>query len=308
MRSVLCCCVLSTAFATLANGQDAPDASPVQLRWKLREGDQLRLKVIQTTKTETKVNDKPTAMSIDTGMEMLWRVDRVEEDGTMRMTQSFTRFMMKTATPDGQTVIHDSLSKEQPSPETQDFARDIGPLLRARVAVVMSDRGEIADVALPPETEGLLADLPDASKWKSLLTKEGMSRTLRQSLGLLPEAPVAAGDAWSDNHDLDSPLGKIRLANSYTYESTISRDGKSFEKLAVVTRVEPQNETKPLDGPAVPIPREYGGVFYFDNAAGRLVHSRITQTTVSEVPYRDTTIQVKASSSILVNVTPMDGN
>ncbi|MBC8872358.1 MAG: hypothetical protein H8E44_23245 [Planctomycetes bacterium] len=308
MRSVLCCCVLSTAFATLANGQDAANASPALLRWKLGEGDQLRLKVIQTTKTETKVNDKPTAMSIDTGMEMLWRVDGVEEGGTMRMTQSFTRFMMKTATPDGQTVIHDSLSKEKPSPETQDFARDIGPLLRVRFAVVMSDRGEIADVALTPEAESLLADLPDASKWKSLLTKEGMSRTLRQSLGLLPETPVAVGDAWSNNHELDSPVGKIRLANSYTYESTISRDGKSFEKLAVVTRVEPQNETKPLEGPAIPIPREYGGVFYFDTVAGRLVHSRITQTTVSKVPYRDMTIQVTASSSILMNVTPVNGN
>lgn len=298
----------------LVLGLDAPmpcaqagEPERASLRWKLREGDQLRLKVTQKTKTVTSVKGKATAMSIDTGLEMRWSIDSVEKDGTMQVTQAFDRVMMKTTDVDGRAIVYDSSSEEEPPAGTQNMARDIRPLLSSRLRVAMSNRGEILEVTQKEQ------DGDDAAKelkppgWKSLLAKDGVNQTLRQALGRLPEDPVAEGDKWVSSYDVDSPLGKIRIVNDFAHEGTVSRNDRAYVKITMVARVELQKEADAPDAPPVPTPEEYGGVFYFDNVAGRLVHSEITQTTASEVPYKDTAIKVNASSTIVLSVTMTEG-
>jgi len=284
----------------------AGEPERILLRWRLREGDQLRLKVTQETKTKTSVQGKATAMSIDTGLEMLWNVDGVEQNGTMRMTQAFDRVTMKTTDVDGRAINYDSSSKEKPPPDIQDMARDIRPLLGSRFTVAMSNRGEILKVTQPEKPDGDATNEPDASGWKSLLTRDGINRTLRQTLGRLPEDPVAQGDKWNSSHDVDSPLGTIRIVNDFTHEGTVPRNDRVYMKITMVARVEPRKEADVSDAPAMP--EQYGGVFYFDNIAGRLVHSEITQTTASEVPYKGTAIKVNASSTIVLSVTKVKRN
>lgn len=307
MRSHYLPLVFALAFGASAPYMAASESAKASLRWKLREGDQLRLQVTQTTKTETSVMGKATAMSIDTGLEMMWRVDNVERDGTMRMTLSFDRVKMKTTDTDGQAVVYDSSSAEAPLPLVRNMARDIRPLLSSRFAVAMSNRGEILEVTRREESDGQATKGPNASPWKGLMTKDGINQTLRQILGLLPEAPVAEGDKWASTYDVDSPLGKIRIANSLTCDGTILRNGRPYAKIAMVARVAPQKEAETPDTPAIPTSEKYVGVFYFDNVAGRLVHSEITQTTVSELPFKDTAIKVNASSTIVLSVTTVKG-
>jgi len=286
----------------------AGEAAKASLRWKLREGDQLRLKVTQATRTETSVKGKATVMSIDTGLEMLWRVDRVEQDGIMQMTQSFERVMMKTTDIDGLAIVYDSSSKEEPPPDFRNMARDIRPLLSSRFQVAISNRGEILEVTQKEQNDDEPARELKLSGWKGLLTKDGINQTLRQMLGRLPEDPVVKGDKWSSSYDVDSPLGKIRIVNDFTHEGTVSRNDRAYVKISMIAHVELQKEADVPDTPAMPMPEQYGGVFYFDNIAGRLVHSEITQTTVSEVPYKDTAIKVNASSTIVLSVTKTKGD
>jgi len=225
-------------------------------------------------------------MSIDTGLEMLWSVNSVEQDGTMRMTQAFDRVMMKTVDVDGKTVVFDSSRAEAPSPDVQDMARDIRPLLRSHFAVAMSNRGEIIEVTPREEAAGEVSERPADSRWKDLLTSDGINQTLRQTLGLLPGSSVVEGDKWANSYDVKSPLGKIRINNDFTYEGTISRNGRAYVKIVMVAHVEPRKEANVFDEPTMPTPERYSGVFYFDNVAGRLVHSEITQTMASEVPFK----------------------
>lgn len=307
MRSQRFLLVFVLAFGAAMPGSRAGEPGKVSLRWKLSEGDQLRLKVTQATKTETSVKGKASAVSIDTGLEMLWKVDRVERDGTMRMLQSFDRVMMKTSDIDGRAIVYDSSSKEEPPPDLRNMARDIRPLLGSRFVVAMSNRGEILEVTQPEKPGSKAADEPGGSRWKGLLTKDGINQTLRQTLGQLPEDPVAKGDKWSSSYEVDSPLGRIRIVNDYTHGGTVSRDGKAFAKITMVSRVEPQKAPHARGEPAIPVPEEYGGTFYFDNIAGRLVHSEITQTMTSEVPYQDTAIKVHARSTIVLSVTSLKG-
>jgi len=280
------------------------DAEAKLLRWNLDKGEQFRVHVVQTTRTETTVKEKSIGMSVQTAMKMLWTVDRVDADGTIRMTQAFTRLAMKTTDSDSKTVVYDSASSAQPSEETKEIGRTVAPLLRSRIAVAMSPRGEIVEVVPTGETESLLADVPALSQWRKLLTTEGINQTLRQSFVVLPESSVADGDTWTADYDIDSPVGKIQVANTYTYQGTESENGGSFEKITVVTQTKVESDEQPLEKAALPTFRQYAGVFYFDIGAGRLVQSRLTQEMASEVPYQDTKIQAKASSTIVTTVTP----
>lgn len=285
----------------------AGEAAKAFLRWKLREGDQLRLKVTQETKTETSVKGKATSMSIDTGLEMLWNVDRVDQDGTMRMTQAFDRVMMMTTGVDGQAIIYDSSSKEELPADMQRMDCDIRPLLDSRFAMAMSNRGEILEVTQQDEPDSETPDGPNVAVWRDLLTKDGINRTLHQALGRLPEDPVAKGDKWSSSHEVDSPPGKIRIVNDFTHAGTVTRNDRAYVKITMVARVELRQRADAPDAPAMPMPEQYVGVFYFDNIAGRLVHSEITQKTVSDVPFKDTAIKVSTSSNMVLSVTKTKG-
>jgi hypothetical protein len=280
------------------------DAEVKLLRWNVEKGEQFRVHVVQTTRTETTVKEKSIGMSVQAAMRMLWKVDHVEADGTIRMTQAFTRLAMRTTDSDSKTSTYDSASSEQPSEQTKDTARMVAPLLRSRFTVAMSARGEIVEVTPTDETVSLLADLPALSQWRKLLTTEGISQTLRQSFVVLPESSVADGDIWTANYDIDSPVGKIQVANTYTYQGTEPQNGSSFEKITVVTQTKVEAEEQSLEQAALPTFRQYTGVFFFDSAAGRLVQSRLAQEMSSEVTYQDTNIRAKANSTIITTVTP----
>ncbi len=297
-------CLLLVASAAIPHQTTSADAEAKLLRWKLCEGDQLSVHVVQTTRTETAVKEKSTGMSVQTAMKMLWKVDHVDADDTIRMTQAFTRLAMKTTDSNSKTVVYDSASSAQSSEETKEIARMVAPLLRSRFTVAMSERGEIVEVTPTDETKSLLADVPALPNWRQLLTSDGIGQMLRQSFAVLPESPVAGGDTWTANYDIDSPVGKIHVANTYSYQGTQPEDGNSLETITVVTQTKVEAEEEPLLKAARPTFRQYTGVFYFNSAAGRLVQSRLTQDMSSEVPYQDTMIQAKANSTIVTSVTP----
>ena len=151
--------------------------------------------------------------------------------------------------------------------------------------------------------DSLLSDLPALAGWKTLLTKDGMSRTLHQALGILPEAAVNVGDQWTGTRQLITPLGKIVATDTYTYEGP-TRDGdRVLERICVATELKPAAETAP---PAVveKLPRQQlEGIYLFDAAAGFLAESRQTQTLLTEVPYASGKIQVKTISTLGARLT-----
>ena len=193
-------------------------AAEVQLRWQLAPGTELHIQLAQTSKTETTIRDRVTAVAIDTGLDLQWNVDRVDTEGTLHLTQAFTRLWLRSVSPDGKTMAYDSSLPPDSAAETKAIADAVRALLQLRVSISLSNRGEILDVQRPPETDSLLGDLPALAGWKSLLTREGMQRTLHQALGTLPEGPVDVGSTWTIVRQTESPLGPIEATDTYTYE------------------------------------------------------------------------------------------
>ena len=182
-------------------------AAEIQLRWQLAPGTELHIQLAQTSKTETTIRDRVTAVAIDTGLDLQWNVDRVDTEGTLHVTQAFTRLWLRSVSPDGKTMAYDSSLPPDSAAETKAIADAVRSLLKLRVSMSLSNRGEILDVQRPPETDSLLGDLPALAGWKSLLTREGLQRTLHQAMGTLPEGPVDVGSTWSIVRQTESPLG-----------------------------------------------------------------------------------------------------
>ncbi len=285
--------------AVLTSTPAASAAAETPLRWNLPPGTRLNVRLTQTTRTETTVKNTVTSVQIESGCDLRWAVERVDADGTMQLTQAFTRLCLKTVSPDGQTSVYDSASAQEPAAEAKAIADAVRALLRVRIGMSLSRRGEILDVRRSAEMDSLLGNLPALSGWKTLLTKEGMSRTLHQALGTLPEAPVKAGDLWTATREMDTPLGKIVATDTYTYEGP-ARDGqRTLDRIRVTTALTPAAAAVPEKLPR----QQLEGVYLFDAAAGLLAESRLTQTLLAEVPYTGGTIRVKTTSNLGTQLT-----
>jgi hypothetical protein len=278
-------------------------AAETPLRWNLAPGTLLNVQLTQATRTETTVKDAVTAVQIESGFDVQWAVDRVDVDGTMRLTQTFTRLWLKTVSPDGKSNVYDSASDEEPAADAKAIADAVRTLLRVRIGLSLSRRGEILDVQRSAEMDSLLGGSPALTGWKALLTKEGMSRTLHQALGSLPEAPVNVGDQWTGTREMSTPLGKIVATDTYTYEGP-SRDGERvLEGIRVATDLKLAGDAASPDV-AEKLPRQQlEGVYLFDAAAGFLAESRQTQTLLTEVPYAGGKIRVKTISTLGARLT-----
>ena len=67
----------------------------------------------------------------------------------MQLTQAFTRLWLKTVSPDGKSSAYDSSSNESPAVDAKPIADAVRTLLRIRIGISLSRRGEILDVQRP---------------------------------------------------------------------------------------------------------------------------------------------------------------
>ena len=285
---------VAQASACLCNAQ-------VQMDWKLGEGTCWQVDFVQSIRTETQRGERRDAISMETAMEMQWVVDRVDADGSMYLSQTYKRFRLKSSTPDAEPIAYDSASPQEPADELKPIARRMRPLIDMRHQIVLSRRGEIADVKRTAETESLLGDLPAMSQWKKMLTKDGIDRVLRQSLGVMPESAVNVGDRWTSTQQVDSPLGTLSIETTYRYEGPQRREQRTLQHIRAVmeTTATGEDAAVPL---AEKLQPKQQAVYYFDTALGCLAESHLLQTVTSEVPYAGVTISVKSVGTVTLRI------
>ncbi|MCH7725125.1 MAG: hypothetical protein IH991_01400 [Planctomycetes bacterium] len=290
------------AFCHVAGGQEK------LLRWKFKKGQTLNVVISQTSHTETTVKDTKLTMDLSWNMEMTWTVEKVGQDGSAEMTQSFTRMTIEMTLPKVGTIKFDSAAKEAPEGFAEEIADRIGPLIGAQFKVKMNNRGAIVEVHFPEEILKQLEESQPSSNLKGLLNRDGIDKMLRQSVALLPEKPISKGDRWKVANDTPSPIGVLRQSHEYTYAMTEIRDNTPLEKITVNSKIEivpkknePASKTKLKK-------QQQSGVLYFDHEAGRFVESSINQELTSETPFGDLTIHVKVKSSMKTRFTPADNH
>ena len=271
------------------------------LRWKFAQGEQLVVDIAQTTVTEAGTRDKPERMTVEMTLQMAWRVDRVDADGTAQTTQAFRRLTAKTVAPGAPPVVFDSAAGGSPAKELKTLADAVSSLLHARFQVTLTPRGEIADVTRSAETDSLLAAVPAGTGLVRLLNKEGLNQTLRPALGFLPERAVRPGDTWTHTREVETPRGRVRLVSTYTDDGPVTVAARELERIRVSTAVHVPDGEPSYELEQPPPPR-IQGVLLFDATAGRLAQSDLSQTLKSQATYRKKTVAVTATTTVTLKI------
>src|SRR5262249_40592935 len=171
-------------------------------------------------------------------------------------------------------------SKEDKEPEGP-LAKSIIPAYRAvagsKIDVSMDSQGRISDLKLPQKLIDAAKNLPPgAAPPGGMLSQDGLKQIMDLSGLLLPKEPVRKGSTWNQKLEMKSPGGNLAVEKINTYQGSAKRDGKDLERIAL-------KMTFTIDSEIVKIKsQEAEGSAYFDNAAGRIVESVMTQNQEME--------------------------
>ena len=262
---------LALAFGLGLTAAGRADAAT--LRWKFKAGEELHYQMVQKTVTAMKANGQDLKTTQDQTIDMTWKIGKVAEDGTAEIAQSIDRIRTKIDSAFG-AFAYDS---DDPKPAEGPIAAGVIPTLKALVGATfrykMSPRGELTDVKVP---EGLIQQLKESSPAAGavgMFSEEGLKNMIHESSLDLPVDDLAKGKAWSRQTKLPpSPVGLMSFDKTYTYEGPA--DGG--EKIALSSKI----ALEPTPGSNLDVKlgaQEGKGDFVFDNAAGRVSNSSVTQ-------------------------------
>jgi hypothetical protein len=237
---------LLAPLAALALAPAAPAQAP-QFRWKA--GQALTYRVSQTTTAvETLKDSAPLTTTSQLDLVKRWQVTGVDAAGTATLQMTLVSLRMETKPPQGEALVFDSAQPAKSSAGlSEEMAKYVGPPL---TVVQVDARGRLVAVKeskFGPESR-LQADLPFKL--------------------VLPEAPLAAGQAWERSYaiKLEPPQG---AGESYdaVQKYACKAVANGLATVGLTTEVKgPEAAAERL--PLLPLTPQ--GDLYFDTANGRL--------------------------------------
>lgn len=272
-----------------------------ELRWKFQAGEEYVATIDQRSEVTSTISGTASVMTSDTGMQLVWKVESVDDHGNATIRQRFDRLRMTLEMPKAGPISYDSAKADESRGDAKTIADAVQPLLEASVAITLSPRGEITDVAIDDSIQQAVAKLSNAKGLQSLLSKEGLTNVLKQSLVVLPEGEVQPESTWKKSTELDTPFGKMKHVSNY---KLLESEGRSAD----IARIELSAMLEPDAASAKAKSRlksqQQTGLILFDKAAGRLKSATVDQEIVTETSLKDTTIQVQLVSSLKVTLEP----
>jgi hypothetical protein len=278
---------LAIAVAVALGG--AAPGQEVKLRYQFKEGDKLNYVMDQTMTMEMALAGQTVKLETMMGFETTIEVKSVDKDGKAQVTQTITRVQFEMDSPNGKLKYDTADPKD---PEVAAF-KAIVPVFKsmagAEVNMTLDARGQAADFKLSDKFKDVLKNNPAASQLGDLATEEGVKKFMGQTGLRLPEEAVKKGSTWTTKNEIKNPqAGTVTTEGKHTYEGQETRDGKALEKISIEL-----NQSVDSTGAPTTIKiktQDSRGTAWFDNAAGRLVETSLTQDVVQEVSAKNQTI------------------
>lgn len=248
-------------------------AEGVKLRWKFKAGEALHYQMEQKTVTAMKNNGQDIKTTHTQTIDMTWKVGDVAEDGTASITQSIDRIRTKIDAAFASLEFDSKDPKEQEGP----IAAAVIPALKAMVGASfqykMNPRGELSDVKVP---EGLIKKLQESNPsagGAGMFSEEGLKNMINESALALPAEDLEKGKSWNRQTKLPpSPVGTMSFDKTYTFNG--ETDGVGQIGLTSKIALEPT----PGNNVEIKLASQEGkGTFAFDNKAGRVTESSVSQ-------------------------------
>lgn len=265
MRRTLAALLTAGVFLLWPSASQADDAKPAPtepaagaadapvkhlLRYKFRVGDELRWKVVHRSAMRASVQGETKSTESVTSSVKVWRVTKVEPDGTATFSHHVEDVDMWQKVPGRSKITYNSATDAKPPAGFEQVAKSVGVVLSV---ITLNDRGNILGRVQK-------ADSAVASRGEITLP--------------LPEHEVAVGESWSIPQTLEVPLEegtvrKIRVLQRFTLRSVhtgVARIG--IENLILTPVHDPAIQAKLIQ-------REPHGEVRFDVENGRVLSQQM---------------------------------
>lgn len=251
------------------------------LRYKFKDGEQLRYEVQQDVDSKMNAQGKEMGMKMHYVIEVTWKFTNVEPDGKAKLVQKFDRIQMTMEGPPGK-IEYDSKMNRQPEGEIGEAMASIFNVLTgSEFTSTMDTRGETSNMQIPDKVlEVVRNKVAKVRGFGEMFSPENMKRMVSQGVLVLPKDPVSKGQNWTFKTDGKIPFGIMHVTNKMTYEGPAG--SKGLEKIGIVPSV--VIEPDPNAPFKLKMKTNTGeGTAIFDNDAGRIVQLNMVQNMEADV-------------------------
>ena len=281
------------AFVLLLVVLPVGSAAQTRLAWNFDDNPELTLRFEQKTTAKTSLGSGSLDTSLEMVMDMDWKVEGTNDNGSARVTQTIRRLTLKMKPAGGEAISYDSERETQDSDAANQIARSMNRLLNAPMQLTIDTTGEILSVQLPPETAAALNSAAPAATRGKAITVEEIEQLLGQASIVLPKMPVEPRAKWSNIRRAASPLGKLKFTSDYEFEGA-HPDGGQIVSFSTTIEF-------PAGSPLKILEQKQEGQIRFDAVAGRLLDSSITQRLKTQTK-SGAKIQTDAQSTLRLTV------
>jgi len=277
LRQGACFTLASVALVLLSA---SPAQSAETLRWKFQPGKSIAYEMQQNMEMHTTIRGQKIKTATSQTMDLTWHVDSVSRDGSCRMTQTIDRIRLSLEGPTG-TVEYDSSAEEQPNDALLNTLRPVfESMVGAQFSLKMDALGHVSDVRIPEQFRKSLKDQPAGQM--GAFSEESMKQMVEQASLILPQPAVSTNQKWNSQSEFDMPFGVLKTNNQMTYVGPARTGNVPLENIRMTSSV--RVETAPDSPLGIELKEQAtSGTIQFDNAAGHVHGSTVTQKMVMTV-------------------------
>jgi hypothetical protein len=263
--------------------QAMPAQAQTKLRMKFAKGDRLTYTLDQKMVMKMNLMGKDLTMNMTMKAVMANTVNSVAEDGKANVTMKMQSMSMKMDGAPGLNVDYDSEKKKEPDdPVAKQMAAIFNALVAADFKATQSPLGTITNMQVPDEvTAALKKAAGGAPGVGDMFSKENLQKMMGQSIEL-PEKAVSKGDTWEQKNSVKSPFGTMETVNNFQYNGPVQKGGKNLEQILITVKTNVVPDPNGLAKITIKDQNNRGTIL-FDNSAGRIFESSLTQKMRMEV-------------------------
>lgn len=273
---------LLVALVVAAGG--VPAQAQTTLRYKFKSGERINYEMEQRMSMQMNAMGRDVKMDTSQIFDMAWTIGTVDADGKAKMTQKIERirFVMDAPPPLGRVEYNSRDNKELEGA----FGQILGPMFKAMVdaefTLTMDTQGRFSDVKVPEKLLEALKNSPAGAQLGEMFSEEGIKRMVGQGGLILPDEALSKGKTWNQKTEVKTSFATMKMDNICVYDGPTTRDSQQLEQVSF----QPKIAMEPNKDAPVTIKQKSAdakGTALFDNAAGRLVETKMTQVMEMEI-------------------------
>ncbi len=275
-----------------------------KLTWKLKAGETLHYVTTDKMKIMTNSEGGKSNVELNIIMDITWKVNRVNEDGSFDITQTIDRMryeidQMKMPGHSKTKLKWDSVmpgpfkmeTKRDPVFKKEEksrfaamtnylaamFTKTMMPMIGTKIGMTLAANGTPRGIKTPEIITKSIAGNPVMKSIGEMFSADGMKKMIGLQGGIFPEKPIKAGESWKRGIKIEMPFGTVNNKYTYTYKG---KNEKGFEEISPQVEIDITPKEKAQTQKEMKV-KESQGTMLFDNKKGR-IHSSHLKFVIEE--------------------------